>query len=126
MDELFRAITARFRASALAAQISGGLHDTRASQGTRVPYVVLSMPVSTPNYTFDTAFEQPIIQFDLYVLEGGWGLLTAFLSLYDDCDLAMPGYDLVRFEREMTQKITADEGKSLRYLVQYRVNMERL
>jgi len=125
MEELFKAITARWAAAAgnaIRAAATGGLHLAEAYQGTpsttNKPYVVyFALPGGVSN-TMDTTMEEAYIQFSIFCT-GETAASTCvqirdlLVALYDDVSLTMSGgYAMTRAIRQTAGQFLKepDEG----------------
>lgn len=123
MKPLFQAIYTKYSGSSLPASLTGGLHCIEAPMGTSTPYGVYSMPSGVTDFTFDTHFENILIQFDIYADTNSavQDLCEAWKTVFDDCQLTVTGFDFHKMEREFMMPMSNAEEFYYRYMLQYRI-----
>jgi len=124
MDALFDAIQAKYTAnSTLSSALSGGLHRIEAKQDASYPFAVYSMPSDVTEYTFDTEWENMLIQFSIYHDGRSDATVqdcyTKLKTVYDLCTLSISGYTQVVMAREWQNLIREEDV--WQYSVRYRV-----
>ncbi len=128
MNELLTAIYSHYQASALPADLTGDLHLAKAPQSVTAPYGVYSLVSATPEYVMGGSKEHVLLQFNIFA-DGGSALTCGDLAAtlrnsFDDCQLTIPGYRLVRCLWEMSQLLKHDD--TWQAVVQYRLLVEKL
>ena len=115
MKALFTAIYNAFSSS------KGALYLQEAPNGATLPYIVYYLINAVPDYTFDSVTEDYSIQFSVYAetAETACSIFEEIKAIYDDCSLAVTGYEFVKMEREISHLIKEED--LFHYVVQYRI-----
>ena len=130
MDNLFKGIYSKFTgstgASSLYVALTGGLHNTQAPQDTTRPYAVMYLISDVPFWTFDSTFENTLVQFNIYdensSVENVCSLFEKLKTLYDDTVLTFDDYYNYQMKREFSD--LAKSSDVWQYSVQYRIGMQ--
>jgi len=128
MKKLFTALVARFNSAegaALKALVTGGIHNSEAPKGAKVPYITMHI-VSDPTMPTMTSYnENPVLQFSIFVddyqMDTALDIRTALIALYDTHYPVFPDgghvFGVLRMSAGMPQK-DPDIGYSV--VIQYR------
>jgi hypothetical protein len=126
-NEIFTALYTKASnpVSSLFTALAGRLYNTRAPQNSAMPYCVMSLTDSDPDYYFgDGCIENYSIQFSLFDNTGSSAAICALhkilIGLYDDAVLNISGLVHVMFERESAQLIDDQEIGVFAYNINYR------
>ena len=111
ITELFNAIYARYGATPLSGKIDE-LYNTEATEEATFPYGTVSLPSNVPVWTFNSNFEDVLIQFKLVseadttveVIEA----FTALKAAFDFFDLVIAGHETISLVRESSNLLRAE------------------
>jgi len=131
MLNLSKAIYGKLPGSALASHIANRMFKGRAPEGAEYPYVVYLIVSNSPILTFNTNYEDTIIQFSLFSSASGSteveGMYTDLKTLYDEKAMSIDSETLIWMVREnatlMVEDHTVKNGtvQVWHYAVDYRV-----
>lgn len=127
MKEVAIALYSLYTGTALAANTED-LYNTFAPEEAKEPYITFDFIAGLPDYTFDTRFEEVIIQFNIYSGNNSPvevnNLYDNLKDVYDDGTLSVVGYQHVNMQRELNQLVRDIEEGVWQYIVQYRILIE--
>lgn len=127
MDELLKAIKTRWDATAgnaIRAVATGGLWAVQAPADTSGPYVIYFPLSGNVVNIIDNKIEEAYIQFSIFVTtESGARtcvqLRDLLIALYDDVQLTMSGYDMIRAIRQTSGMLIKDPDEGYMCAVDY-------
>lgn len=110
MKNLSTAIYGKLSGSALADHIGNRLYKGRAPEGAEYPYIVYMIVTNGPDKTFDTDYEDTLIQFSLFSSASGSteieDMYADLITLFDECSMTITSGTLIWMRREnATQQI---------------------
>jgi len=131
MKNLTTAIFGKLPSSALSAHIANRMFKGRAPEGAEYPYIVYLIVSNSPILTFNTNYEDTIIQFSLFSSASGSteveDIYTDLKTLYDEQPMTITSETLIWMVREnatlMVEDHTVKNGtvQVWHYAVDYRV-----
>jgi hypothetical protein len=129
MNKLFKAIYEHFEADPLA-DVLTDLYDTQAPQDAVMPYGVVSMVDNTPDIDSSQAWENYLIQFNVFSKEPSAAEIRDIFEMlkgnptegegFDFLNLVIDDYDTVLFKRQ-GGSLTKDEDGVWQYNVLYKL-----
>ena len=136
MLNLTTALYGKLATSALASHIGTRMYKGRAPEGAAYPYIVFMMISDTPDKTFNSDYEDVLIQFSLFSSTSGSteieNMYTDLKTLYDECamTIAAGANTLIWMRREnatlMIEDHTTPSGtvQVFHYAVDYMVTVK--
>ena len=129
IDVLATAINARYDSASGAAlrALTTGMYPEEAPQGAIGIYITYSFIITDSEWTFDTTFDGPLVQFSLWssddsplsVMEAG----TALVSLYKDVLLTVTGWTSVRADKVGERLLDDPNDKGFQYIVEMKYKL---
>ena len=127
MQALTDAIYTKYNgSSALKAVLTQGLWLSEAPENQAFPYGVFFIVSDVPEYTFNEAMENILVQFTLFsntqsaVASGGIdAIYTQLITLFDWCSLSVTGWTFIYMKRESSHSERIDDV--WHYWVTYRI-----
>ena len=118
MLNLTTAIWSKLATSALASHIGTRMYKGRAPANATYPYIVYMVVADTPDKTFNSDYEDVLIQFSLFSTTSGSteieNIFTDLKSLYDECTMtiAAGANTLIWMRRENATLMVEDHTAS--------------
>ena len=127
MKEVEEALLTKYNGNEAITDITNGLFNAEAPQGTEYPYIVFTYPSGVPDWTFSDDQRELVIQFKIHdnnTSTVNVNLIYAALhNLFDWCTLDIDGWHLTYMKEILEHKIRVDD--KWQYVLQYRIRIER-
>ena len=112
VKELSQAIFGKLSGSALSAHIGTRLYKGRAPENAEYPYIVYMIVANRPDKTFNTNYEETLLQFSLFSAASGSteveDMYEDLIALYDECSMTITSQTLIWMRRENATLIVED------------------
>jgi hypothetical protein len=129
MKELFEAIYTKFSTvNDFNTAIGGRFYLNHAPQSGTMPYCVYQLITNAAEYNFTSTFDDAEIQMDIIDDNTSSDILDhayKCMDLFDDCTLAVTGYQFMTMERDWNAFISDPEEQVQRYTIQYLVSLRK-
>lgn len=129
MKDVLKAITDRFNiANDFKTAISSRFYLNTAPQGIAKPYTVFQLITNTATYNFTSTFDDTEIQIDIIDDNNSSDILDIAdkcMSHFDDCDLAVNGYQFLKMERDLNFLEESPDEEIQRYTIQYTISTRK-
>ena len=129
MKDVIKAIYDKFSVSnTFNTAISGRFYLNSAPQAASKPYSVFQLVTNTATYNFTSTFDDSEIQIDIIDDNNSSDILDVAdkcMTLFDDCELTVSGYQFIKMERDFNMLIEDPEGEIQRYSIQYTISTRK-
>jgi hypothetical protein len=129
MKDVIKAIYDKFTTSnTFKTAISSRFYLNSAPQAASKPYSVFQLITNTATYNFTSTFDDSEIQIDIIDDNNTSDILDVAdkcMTLFDDCQLTVSGYQFMKMERDFNMLIEDQEGEIQRYTIQYTISTRK-